>query len=108
MRFAISALAVAGVLFSAAAAPAAPTCLDAGGATVRCGTPGAMPVGWTLPPAQMAARPVPVADPKVLAAGLYLVVAIFALLALMPDFDGRFDDDWDEAERDQRRPTPRA
>src|SRR5690348_18132833 len=39
----------AATLFCAPVAMAAPTCQDINGGTIRCGTTGAMPVGWTLP-----------------------------------------------------------
>ncbi|HET6971776.1 MAG TPA: hypothetical protein VFH92_11665 [Phenylobacterium sp.] len=84
-------------LLAAAPAQAAPTCLDRDGVTVRCGTPGAMPVGWTPPPG----TPDPADDSPApgLAelAGLAAVLGgLFALLALMPEFDG-----WDGGERDE-------
>ena len=49
MRRSLLALIAVAILFSAPAAMAAPTCQDVNGGTIRCGTPGAMPVGWTLP-----------------------------------------------------------
>jgi hypothetical protein len=42
-------MSVVALLLAASAAQAAPTCQDRHGGTVRCGTSGAMPVGWTLP-----------------------------------------------------------
>ena len=80
------------------AATAAPTCQGRLGQTVRCGTPGAMPVGWTAPAGQRAAMQ----DPDSLAPaqwfGLFaLVGGLFAMIALMPDFDG-FGDVEEDAE----------
>jgi hypothetical protein len=98
----LAALATA-LLLSAPGASAAPTCLDDNGLTIRCGVPGARPVGWAPPPD----RPVPRDAPPTLAeavAMIYLVGAIFALIALMPPFDGG-EGGWDEQEgdRDRRR-----
>jgi hypothetical protein len=95
MRLKILALALAAMLTGASPAPAAPVCRDGDGGTIRCGTPGAMPVGWTLPPERRAERP---ADPPIETAPLFELVCIvgglFALIALMPDFDGRRSADW--------------
>ena len=89
-----------------AAASAAPTCQDLEGHAARCGTGGAMPVGWSPTPAQrFDRRPTGPDAPSLpeLAAMLYVVAAVFALIALMPPFDGRDEDDWDEQEGDDRR-----
>jgi hypothetical protein len=78
-------------------AGAAPTCLDRDGVTVRCGAPGAMPVGWE--PAGGAATKAgdEAAGPGLAElAGLAAVLGgLFLLLGLMPEFDG-----WDGRERD--------
>jgi hypothetical protein len=70
---------------------AAPTCLDAAGRTVRCGTAGALPVGTELSPAQVEARRMAGdggLSPTAML-GLALVLGgLFALFALLPDFDG--------------------
>ncbi len=84
----------------AADADAAPTCLDKTGLTIRCATPGAMPVGWKPLPAILLERerslpPGPGPD------GLFKIAlglaAFFALIALLPDFDGH----WDAREKDE-------
>jgi hypothetical protein len=102
MRSILLALIAIVALFGAPAAIAAPTCQDRNGDTIRCGTEGAMPVGWTLPAAErsrvLAARP-PEPPPNLLGLGLFLV-GFFALLALLPDFDGK----WDRQERDEEEP----
>ena len=105
MRRSILVMAVAGALLAAPAAQAAPTCLDSGGTTIRCGTSGAMPVGWTPSPEQVSDRqsassPGPSLSEAV--AMIYVVGAIFALIALMPPFDGRGGGDWDEQEGDRK------
>jgi len=102
MRSILLATIVTGVLLAAPAATAAPTCQDRSGDTIRCGTEGAMPVGWTLPALQRlevtAARP-QVAPASLFGLGLFLI-GFFALLALLPDFDGK----WDPQERDEEEP----
>ena len=94
MRRSLLALIAAASLFSASAAMAAPTCQDINGATIRCGTPGAMPVGWTLPLQQSLdsgwVNPI---EPNqflelVCALGIY-----FCLLAMLPDFEGWSDEE---------------
>lgn len=106
MRTALPSLAVAAVLLTAAAADAAPTCRNRDGETARCGAPGAMPVGWSAPPDRPAATPAP--EPPEpgggAIAGLIAVVGgLFALIALMPDFDGTRAGDWDRQEGDDER-----
>ncbi len=102
MRNLLLAAITAAILTTAPAAIAAPTCQDRNGDTIRCGTEGAMPVGWTLPGPQrlqvLAARP-PVAPVNMVGLGLFLL-GFFALLALLPDFDGK----WDPQERDEEEP----
>lgn len=101
MRSLIPSIAAAVALLSAPAAFAAPTCQDQDGATIRCGTPGAMPVGWTLPDDQ---RPAPDGPPlEELLALACVIGGLFALIALMPEFDGRRDQDWGEQEGDDER-----
>ena len=86
------------VILAAGPASAGPTCQDRAGAPIRCGTPGAMPVGWTAPAsAREAAQPLSARDTLALIA---LVGAIFALIALMPRFDGNWDrQEGDDEER---------
>ena len=102
MRVRISAFAAAAVLLVAPAAVAAPTCLDTNAQTIRCGVAGAMPVGWVPPPGQdLRAPPGPPAPGSaMLAAVACLVASLFALIALMPDFDGSRPGDWDAQEED--------
>jgi len=89
IRFLALPFLAATLLFSAGAANAAPTCQERSGEAIRCGVPGAMPVGWTLPSDQR----VITSDPDSMAPaqwfGLFaLVGGLFAMIALMPDFDG--------------------
>jgi hypothetical protein len=77
---------------------AAPTCQDRNGDTIKCGAPGAMPVGWKPSPQQLwdrqIARPPGPGLGELL--GVFCGLALlFALIALMPDFDG-WQDDQDE------------
>jgi len=102
MRSRLLAIITAAALLTAPAAMAAPTCQDRSGDTIRCGTEGSMPVGWTLPAPQrlqvLAARP---ATPPANLFGLGLfLIGFFALLALLPDFDGK----WDRQEQDEEEP----
>jgi hypothetical protein len=82
---------IAASLLVASGAQAAPTCLDRHGGTVRCGTSGAMPVGWTLPAGEVATAPAdePSAGGMI---GLTLFLGgLVALMALLPDFEDRWD-----------------
>jgi hypothetical protein len=91
---------------SASGAVAAPTCQDIEGRTVRCGSLSAMPVGWSPTPTErFDRRPRPPDGPSFaeLAAMIYVVGAVFAIIALMPPFDGRNPEDWDEQEGDDSR-----
>ena len=104
MRPAMMSLALAIALSAAAPALAAPTCQDRKGDTIRCGVPGAMPVGWSLPDDQ---RPlVPLSSPMPLTTLLGLMCGIgglFVLIALMPQFDGWREGDWGKQEGDDDR-----
>jgi len=104
MRRSIATLVAAAALLVGPGALAAPTCDDRNGDTIKCGTPGAMPVGWTPSPAGLLDRPVESAGLGFAetAALIYILVALFALIALMPEFDGWGDGDWDEQEGDDR------
>ena len=96
MRSLIFAAVTTAVLLSAPASFAAPTCQDKLGGTIRCGTPGAMPVGWTLPADQRLPQvPEPSID-QLLKLACVLGV-FFALMALLPDFEG-----W----REEEEPVP--
>ena len=99
MRPIILAFTAAALLLTAPTALAAPTCQDRDGGTIKCGVPGAMPVGWTLPPDQrldrQAEKPAqPITD--VTWSLIFVLVGFFGLIAVMPKFDG----DWDRQEGD--------
>ena len=84
-------LLILALLFAAPAAQAAPTCQDRGGGTIRCGTQGAMPVGWT-PSAQelwdrQLSRP-PSSSRREILSAICVVGLILALIALLPEADG--------------------
>ena len=87
------------VLFASPMSYAAPTCQDQYGATIRCGTPGAMPVGWTLPADQRVAPAVEQNLDQLLKLACVLGV-FFALMALLPDFEGWREDEEPVAIRD--------
>lgn len=107
MRHWTIATATAALLLAAPAAMAAPTCDNRQGETVKCGTPGAMPVGWAPSPADVLDhRETPrELNPAEAAALIYILGAFFALIALMPEFDGWRDGDWDEQEEDSKAST---
>jgi len=82
----------------AAPAAAAPTCQDRGGQTVRCGTETAMPLGWTAPVHDR--HFVPADKSEELKAVVFLLL-LFALIALLPDFE---QEQWDR-DADEKRPA---
>ena len=93
-------LLVLGLLISTPALPA-PICLTRAGDAVHCDAKGAMPLGWQLPPDEAARREMNQPHPRPsdvlkVVAGLVL---FFALIALMPEFDGAGDEDWDTQEK---------
>jgi hypothetical protein len=91
---------LAAPLLAASAAHAAPTCLDREGATVRCGTPGAMPVGWALPSGEQTTTPSDTPSARGMIGLTLFLGGLFALIALLPDFEGRWDgQETDEEER---------
>lgn len=81
------------------AAFAAPTCQDRHGLTIRCGTQGAMPLGWSLPFEERPFHP-PGPSASQLLALIGTLGLLFALIALLPEFDGTHDRDWDKQEDD--------
>ncbi len=90
---------------SACPAPAAPTCEDANGSVARCGAANAMPLGWKLSDEEFHRRQTALGnafDPRELLNAIALIAALLAILALLPDFDGRSDEDWDTQEGDKR------
>ena len=104
MRRLFQAFSIAAVLFSAPAASAAPTCQTENGVTTRCGTPGAMPVGWSLSAQQRLERHIP--GPSYPAGNeIWKLVCImgvfFCLMALLPEFDGARAGDWGKQEGDE-------
>ena len=89
MRALILPLVFAASLLTAHAAGAAPTCQTRHGEIARCGTAGAMPVGWSLPDDQRAGASSADGMAPVQWLSLATVIGgLFALIALMPDFDG--------------------
>jgi hypothetical protein len=98
------ALAFALALLLSTPAFAAPICFTRAGDTVHCEAKGAMPVGWRLPPDEAVRREMN--QPHVPASAILKAVAglvlFLSLIALLPEFDGRRDQDWDPHEkRDQ-------
>jgi hypothetical protein len=103
MRALILAIVISAALLGAPAASAAPTCQDQNGGTIKCGIPGAMPVGWRLSAQQRLDRHMP--EPQYPSANellklICIMGVFFAVMALMPEFDGRRAGDWDRQEDD--------
>jgi hypothetical protein len=97
MRFrAWIAAAAMATLFAAGGAVAAPTCEDKTGLTIRCGTEGAMPVGWSLPAEQRPLRPG--ASASQILELICVLGVFFALMALLPDFESACAAEWDREE----------
>ena len=94
MRAATPILAALVLMLSGSGALAAPTCLTAQGDMARCGTPRAMPVGWTPAAGAQIGRRTGEADAsddaKLIGLTVFLA-GLFGLIALMPDFEGRWD-----------------
>jgi hypothetical protein len=91
---------IAALLLAASGAQAAPICLDRQGEMRRCGASDAMPVGWAPPPEQarerLAGRSDGLRGGELIGLTLFLG-GLFALFALLPDFEGR----WDGQENDE-------
>jgi hypothetical protein len=86
------------VLLCASPALAAPTCQDRNGTTIRCGEPGAMLPGWTLPPDEFNKRQAELHNSNKADTILdaVVVIALFLVgIALLPEFDGRRNEDWE-------------
>lgn len=86
----VAGLALCAGLLAPAVAGAAPTCLDAAGTTVRCEAPNALPVGVSPAADVEDAREdaIPLPSPQILFGLVCVLGGLFALIGLMPDFDG--------------------
>jgi hypothetical protein len=105
MRIAI--LASLLLFLGASAAAAAPICQNRDGDPVHCGTPGAMPLGWKLPPEEFHERQrakTPPATPDLAVSAFAGIVLLLALIGFLPEFDGTKPADWDRQEDDEPRP----
>jgi len=103
MRLAV--LAFVSALLAAPTALAAPTCNDLDGHAVRCGTLGAMPVGWEPSPEPLAAQeaePRPAGLSQTQLFGIVCFIGgLLALFALLPDFEDGQGGGWDRQEDDE-------
>jgi hypothetical protein len=102
----VTTLAVLLLLLGASAASAAPTCQNRDGDTVHCGIPGAMPLGWKLPPEEFTERQTAKSPPpsRDLVVGAFAgIVLLLALIGVLPEFDGTKAADWDPQEEDDPR-----
>ena len=108
MRPTILAFTAAAVLLSAPATHAnlphaAPTCRNENLDPAACGAPGAMPAGWTPSARQVMDHqqsPLPSPSPDDVLDLICVIGGLFALIALMPPFDGRNSSDWGEQQSD--------
>jgi len=101
MRARVLCIALTAGLLAASAAGAAPVCENHYGDAARCGTAGAMPVGQILSPAERAYwRPDTPTPPAEVFGLVALIGGFFALIALMPKFDGSNGAGWDKQEGD--------
>jgi hypothetical protein len=83
---------------------AAPICFTRAADIVHCDVKAAMPVGWRPSAEQFARRALEQPQPStrdILKVVLGLVL-FFALIALLPEFDGARDQDWDTQEKQDR------
>ena len=83
----------------------APTCQDRDGTTIRCGAPGAMPVGWKPSPERIRERELsqpPGPDGGQLFMAISIVALLFGLIVLMPEFDGSQGADWEAPDKNDR------
>lgn len=104
MRRSILAAVAIAALLGASAAWAAPTCKDVHGETIRCATPGAMPVGWSPTPqdrARWLAQAAPGPGPLTLLNVALFVGGLLGLIALLPDFDSTRPNAWGAQEGDE-------
>ena len=95
------ALLFAFALLVPAPALAAPICLTRAGDPVHCEARSAMPLGWRLPPDEAARREIeqPRPSARTILGAVAGLALFFALIALLPEFDGARDQDWDEQEK---------
>jgi hypothetical protein len=97
-------LAIVTGLWIALTALAPPRCDDLSGRAVRCGTAGAVLVGWKssreMLAAQEAGAPAELSSTQVF--GLVCFIGgLFALFALLPDFEAGDGGGWDRQEDDE-------
>src|SRR5579872_3363221 len=83
---------------------AAPICFNRAGDPVHCDAQGAMPLGWQLPPEEAARREMnqPHASSADILKAFAVLALFFALIALLPEFGGTRDQDWDTQEKQDR------
>lgn len=88
-------------LMLAAPATAAPICQNRLGDWVHCDAFGAMPLGWKVSDeaytARVLSRTPPPERRELIALGVVLF-SIFALIALLPEFDGSQGKDWQDGD----------
>jgi hypothetical protein len=101
MRTTLTPLIAALALLSAPAADAGGAwCQKPNGDSIRCHAPGAMPLGWTASASQRVEPQRSASVTPGAVAGLIGVIGgLFALIALMPEFQGRRGG-WDEQQCD--------
>jgi hypothetical protein len=85
-------------------AQAAPGCENRQGDLVRCDVASAMPLGWKVPADVFTARVLsrtPPAQTHELVSVAVVLICLFAIIALLPRFDGTRQEDWDRQEGDE-------
>jgi hypothetical protein len=95
----LTALVLVACICGAAPALGAPICQNRLGDFVHCEAKEAMPLGWHVPDdvytARVLSRTPPARSSDLVAAGMVLA-CLFALIALLPKFDGAKDEDWQD------------
>lgn len=84
---------------------AAPSCVDRNGDPIRCGVRGAMPVGWTLPAAELREKELrhpPDLQWQNLEKAFCMIGVLLLGIALLPEFDGADDTAWDKQDDGKR------
>lgn len=95
-------LAIVSGLWIALTALAPAKCDDVSGRAAMCGAPGAMPVGWKPSPEALVAQEAGADLSSTQMFGLVIFLgSLFALFAVLPDFEDGDGGGWDRQEDDE-------